>query len=80
MYTWLESNNTTKWSDGLRFIQFMKNRTYLSLGNKYSYRRKARNNILNYNENQVDSNIQYAKETKTSISNIDTHNNMDYAI
>ncbi|CAG4949101.1 unnamed protein product [Parnassius apollo] len=26
--TWLESNKTTKWSEGLRFIQFMKNRAY----------------------------------------------------
>lgn len=26
--TWMETNNTTKWSDGLRFVQAMKNRAY----------------------------------------------------
>jgi len=26
--TWMETNNTTKWSEGLRFVQAMKNRAY----------------------------------------------------
>jgi hypothetical protein len=26
--TWMETNNTRKWSEGLRFVQAMKNRTY----------------------------------------------------
>jgi hypothetical protein len=26
--TWMETNNTTKWSEGLRFVQAMKNRGY----------------------------------------------------
>src|SRR5215510_4947037 len=26
--TWMETNNTTKWSEGLRFVQTMKNRAY----------------------------------------------------
>ena len=26
--TWLQSNSTTHWGDGLRFIQVMKNRAY----------------------------------------------------
>ena len=27
--TWMESKNTIKWLEGLRFLQAMKNRTYL---------------------------------------------------
>lgn len=30
VFTWLETNDTTKWSEGLRFVQFMKNRAYHS--------------------------------------------------
>jgi transposase InsO family protein len=26
--TWMETNNTTKWSEGLRFVKAMKNRAY----------------------------------------------------
>jgi hypothetical protein len=26
--TWLSENNSTQWSEGLRFIQFQKNRSY----------------------------------------------------
>jgi hypothetical protein len=26
--TWMEKNNTTKWSEGLRFVQVMQNRAY----------------------------------------------------
>jgi hypothetical protein len=26
--TWMETNNTTKWSEGIRFVQTMKNRAY----------------------------------------------------
>ena len=26
--TWMETNNTTKWSEGLRFVQAIKNRAY----------------------------------------------------
>jgi hypothetical protein len=26
--TWMETNNTTKWSEGLRFLQVMKSRGY----------------------------------------------------
>ena len=28
LMTWLQSNSTTHWGDGLRFIQVMKNRAY----------------------------------------------------
>ena len=28
LMTWLQSNSTTHWGDGLRFIQIMKNRAY----------------------------------------------------
>ncbi|CAG4946502.1 unnamed protein product [Parnassius apollo] len=34
---WLESNKTTKWSEGLRFIQFMKNRAYHAEINRSPY-------------------------------------------
>lgn len=30
LFTWLETNKTTNWSEGLKFIQFMKNRAYHS--------------------------------------------------
>lgn len=30
LFTWLKDNNTTKWSVGLRFVQFMKNRAFHS--------------------------------------------------
>lgn len=30
LLTWMETGKTTKWSEGLRFIQFMKNRAYRS--------------------------------------------------
>lgn len=35
--TWLETNKTTKWSEGLRFIQFMKNKAYHSGINRSPY-------------------------------------------
>lgn len=35
--TWLESNETTKWSEGLHFIQFMKNRAYHARINRSPY-------------------------------------------
>lgn len=35
--TWLESNKTTKWSEGVRFIQFMKNRAHHSGINRSPY-------------------------------------------
>ena len=35
LMTWLQSNSTTHWDDGLRFIQVMKNRVYHE-GIKYS--------------------------------------------
>ena len=35
LMTWLQSNSTTHWGDGLRFIQVMKNRAYHE-GNKCS--------------------------------------------
>ncbi|XP_045511256.1 KRAB-A domain-containing protein 2-like [Colias croceus] len=35
--TWLESNKTTKWSEGIRFIQFMKNRAYHAGINRSPY-------------------------------------------
>ncbi|XP_060855206.1 KRAB-A domain-containing protein 2-like [Metopolophium dirhodum] len=28
--TWMQDNNTNKWSEGLRFVQFMKNKAYHS--------------------------------------------------
>jgi hypothetical protein len=28
LITWMRNNNTLKWSEGLRFIQLMKNRAY----------------------------------------------------
>ena len=28
LVTWIETNNTTKWSEGLQFVQAMKNRAY----------------------------------------------------
>ena len=33
LMTWLQSNSTTHWGDGQRFIQVMKNRAYYE-GNK----------------------------------------------
>lgn len=30
LFTWMSDNATTKWSEGLKFIQFMKNRSYHS--------------------------------------------------
>lgn len=35
--TWLETNKTTKWSEGLRYIQFMKNRAHNSEINRSPY-------------------------------------------
>lgn len=35
--TWLETNKTTKWSEGLRFIQFMKNKAHHSEINRSPY-------------------------------------------
>ncbi|XP_022920999.1 KRAB-A domain-containing protein 2-like [Onthophagus taurus] len=37
VFTWLETNKTTKWSEGLRFVQFMKNRAYHSGIERSSY-------------------------------------------
>ena len=36
--TWLSENNSTQWSEGLRFIQFQKNRTYHREIGKYPYK------------------------------------------
>lgn len=29
--TWIEANQTSKWSEGLKFVQFMKNRAHSSI-------------------------------------------------